>query len=98
MIPWTVAHQAHLFLGFPKQEYWSGLPFPSPEELPYPGIKTASPALAEFFTVESPGKSHEEHITLLFVLSQIIVFSYMERKVMFNQYSFKSFFFLILYC
>ena len=73
-------------LGFPKQEYWSGLPFPSPKDLPNPGIETASSALAEeFFTIGSPGKSHEEHITLLFVLSQNIVVSYMERKVMFNQ-------------
>ena len=94
-IPWTVAHQAHLSLGFPKQEYWSGLPFPSPEDLPNPGIETASSALAEeFFTIGSPGKSHEEHTTLLFVLSQNIVFSYMERKIVFNQQFLKNFFIL----
>jgi len=41
-------------MGFPRQEYWSGLPFPS---LPYPGIKPASPALVGgFFTTEPPGK------------------------------------------
>ena len=38
-IPWAVACQAPLYLGFPRQEYWSGLPFPSPGDLPYPGIK-----------------------------------------------------------
>ena len=43
--PWTVAHQAPLSMGFPKQEYWSGLPFPSPGDLPDPGIEPRSPAL-----------------------------------------------------
>ena len=38
---WTVAHQAPLTLGFPRQEYWSGLPFPPPGDLPDPGIKPA---------------------------------------------------------
>ena len=40
--PWSVAHQAPLSMGFPKQEYQSGLPFPSPGDLPDPGIKLAS--------------------------------------------------------
>ena len=52
--PWTVAHQAPLFMGFSRQEYWSGLPCPPPEDLPDPGIEPmspASPALGgEFFT------------------------------------------------
>ena len=43
--PWTVAHHAPLSVGFSRQEYWSGLPFPSPENLPLPGIKPGSPAL-----------------------------------------------------
>ena len=43
--PWTVAHQASLSMEFSRQEYWSGLPFPSPEELPNPRIKPWSPAL-----------------------------------------------------
>ena len=42
--PWTVAYQASP-MGFSRQEYWSGLPFPSPEDLPHPGIKPGSPAL-----------------------------------------------------
>ena len=55
--PWTVAHQAPLSLGFPKQEYWNGFPFPSPGVLPDPGIEAESPALGGgFFTTESPGK------------------------------------------
>ena len=44
-IPWTVAYQAPLSMGFSRQEYWSGLPFPSPGDLPNPGIKPRSPAL-----------------------------------------------------
>ena len=42
--PWTVAHQAPLFMAFPRGEYWSGLPFPSPGDLPNAGIKPQSPA------------------------------------------------------
>ena len=57
MTPWTVAHQAPLSVGFSRQEYWSGLPFPSPGDLLDSGIETVSPALAGwFFTVEPPGK------------------------------------------
>ena len=40
--PWTVAHQAPLFIGFPMQGYWSGLPFPSPGNIPDPGIDPVS--------------------------------------------------------
>ena len=56
--PWTVAHQAPLSLQFPRQEYYSGLPSPSPGDLPNPGIvKSVSPALAGgFLTTELPGK------------------------------------------
>ena len=43
--PWTLAHQAPLSMGFSRQGYWSGLPFPSPEHLPDPGIEPWSPAL-----------------------------------------------------
>ena len=44
-IPWTVAHQSPLSLGFPRQGYWSGLPFPSPGDPPDQGIEPTSPAL-----------------------------------------------------
>ena len=55
--PWTVAHQVPLSMEFSRQEYWSGLPFPSPEDLLDPGIEPASPALAgRFFTTEPPEK------------------------------------------
>ena len=55
--PWTGAHQALLSLKFPGQEYWSGLPFASPGDLPDPGIEPTSPALAgRFFTPAPPRK------------------------------------------
>ena len=55
--PWTIEHQAPLSMGFPRQEYWSGLPLPSPGDLPDPGIEPmslASPALAGGFFTTSP--------------------------------------------
>ena len=45
MTPWTVTHHAPLSMGFSRQEYWSGLPFPSPGDLPNPGVEPRSPAL-----------------------------------------------------
>ena len=55
--PWTVAHQTLLSMGFSRQEYWSGLPFPSPGDLPYPGIEPRSPTLqADTLTSVPPGK------------------------------------------
>ena len=53
---WTVACQAPLSVGFSRQEYWNGLPFPPPGDIPDPGTKPKSPALAGgFFTTELPG-------------------------------------------
>ena len=58
MTPWTVGHQAPLSMGFPREEYWSGLPLPTPGDLPDPGLKPVSLALAgRFFTTEPHGKS-----------------------------------------
>ena len=60
--PWIVARQAPLSVGFPRQEYWSGLPFPSPGELPKLGIKSASPTLqVDSLPSEPPGKSFYHH-------------------------------------
>ena len=60
--PWTVAHQALLSMEFFRQEYWSGLPFPIPVDLPDTGIKPASLALAgRFFTTVPPGKPTMEY-------------------------------------
>ena len=59
--PWTVARQAPLAMGFPRQKYWSGWPFPSPGDLSFPWIEPKSPAWAGFFffflTTEPPGKT-----------------------------------------
>ena len=52
--PWTVACQAHLSMGFPRQENWSGVPFPFPRDLPDPGIKLMSPALTSLFFTNQP--------------------------------------------
>ena len=55
--PGSAVHEAPLSMGFSRQEYWSGLPFPSPRDLPDPGIKPRSPALqADALTSEPPGK------------------------------------------
>ena len=54
--PWSVAHEASLSMGFSRQEYWSGLPFPSPGDLPDPGIEPtplASPAFSGGFLITS---------------------------------------------
>ena len=58
--PWTVAHQALPSMGFPRQEYWSGFPFPFLGDLLNPGIEPGSPASPvsadRFFTTETPGR------------------------------------------
>ena len=83
-IPWAVAHQAPLFIGFSRQEYWSGLPIPSPGNLPDPGIKPESsvaPASAGgFFTTEPPGKPLGMCVQSLMPLSpQAVVYRYVQN-------------------
>ena len=67
--PWTVAHQAPLSVGFPRQEYWKGLPCSPPGDLPNPGIKPESlmsPALASrFFTTSTTWEAPNKHILIL---------------------------------
>ena len=68
--PWTAAHQAPPSMGFSRQEYWSGLPFLSPGDLPNPGIEPGSLALqADALTSESPGKPS-------FIYKQIYILLY----------------------
>ena len=56
-IPWTIAHQVPLSMGFSRQEYWSALPFPSPGDIPDPEIEPLSPTLqADSLLSELPGK------------------------------------------
>ena len=62
VIPRTGAHQAPLSMELTRQEYWNGLPFPSPGDLPDPGIKSRSPVLqADSLPSEPPGKPTETH-------------------------------------
>ena len=75
-IPWTVVYQASLSMGFSRQEYWSGLPFPSPGDLPDPGIEPRSPALqADALPSEPPGKptrkAHQGSVTWRYTLKWI---------------------------
>ena len=72
-VTWTIAHQASLSMGFPRQEYWSGFPFPSSGDLPHPGTEPVclvSPALAgRFFTTESSGKLGDVFVAQVIVAS-----------------------------
>ena len=85
--PRTVARQAPLSVGFPRQEYWNGLPFPPPGDLPDPSIKPmspASPALAgRFLTTEPQGSPHlviEEELRVVgeFLKRKMNAFSYIK--------------------
>ena len=71
--PWTIALQAPLSMGFPRQEYWSSLPFPSPGDLPDPGIEPRSPALqADSLPTELTEKPHrgnrQVHVLPLYII------------------------------
>ena len=81
--PWTVAHQAPLSIGLSQQEYWSGLPFPSPVDLADPGIEPASPAVpalaSRFFTTELPGKSIINNIMYLILVSNCSLLVYRNK-------------------
>ena len=73
--PWTVVHQAHLSMEFSRQEYWSGFLFPSPGDLPNPGIKPGFPALQADSLLSEPGsppkvKHHQELLTTIKEQSQ----------------------------
>ena len=72
--PWTVALQAPLSMGFPRQEYWTGLPFLSTEGLPDPGIEPVSPALAGrfFLPLSHQGSPHFTIERLLFSLGYLL--------------------------
>ena len=66
VILWTVAHQASLSMGFPRPKYWSGLPFPSPGDLPYPTNEHKSPVLrVDSLLLNQQGSSEDSVSTLL---------------------------------
>ena len=73
MIPWTVAHQAPLSMGFYWQEYWSGLAFSTPRELPHPGINSVSPVWqADSLPLSHQGSRFDDFTTSLLVLIVLI--------------------------
>ena len=95
--PWTVAHQAPLSMGFPRQDYWSALPFPSPGDLPDPGIKPRSPSSqANSLPAEPPGK-FPGYMVLLYPLSpsllnptrQVFLWALMSPRVALEETEFR---------
>ena len=79
-----VACEALQSMGFPRQEYWNGLPYPSPGDFSYTGIKPTSPALAGgFFTTEPPGKTvnsiEDQNQTGL--IKKEYLFTYLQAKL-----------------
>ena len=69
VIPWSVVYQASPSMGFSRQVYWSGLPFPSQGDLPNPGIEPRSPALqADALPSEPPGKPKDRFIPWYFII------------------------------
>ena len=93
MAPWTVAHQAPLFMEFSRQGYWSGLPGPPPEDLPNPETEPASPVApvlgGEFFMDKSPGKLKQQQMLYIEVVERV------NPKI--THHIKKFFFYLILY-
>ena len=73
--PWTVAHQDPLFMAFSRQEYWSGLPFPVPGDLPNPGIELSSLACSAlvrwFFTTAPLGKLYNKQYICVYIRAYI---------------------------
>ena len=87
-IPWTVNQQAPLSIGLPRQEYWNGLPFPSPGDLLGPGREPVSSALAgRFFTTESPGKPWYILANTKFLPLNDNLLESTDFKAYYNQYS-----------
>ena len=76
MTPWTVARQAPLSVGFSREEYWSGLPFPSPGDLPDPEIKLKSVALkVDSLPTELPGKPTVSLVTgFIHSINSVVLF------------------------
>ena len=79
--PWTVAHQAPPSMGFSRKEYWSGVPFPSPGDLPDSGIKPRSPALqADALTSEPPECELGIQIYSLVCTSPVVPAPFVEKN------------------
>ena len=86
-IPWTVAYQAPLSMEFSRREYWSGLPFPSPGDLPNPGIEPRCPALqADALPSELPGKRLSVILYIYTHISQYHAYSHFSCLVTLRSY------------
>ena len=82
-ILWTIGHQAPLSMGFPRQEYWSGLPFASPGGPPNPGIKPKSPELqADSLPSEPPEKPHLTVLQLKIHFFILIYENYLKSHIL----------------
>ena len=83
---WTVAYQASQSMGFPRQQYWNGLPFHFLGDLPDAGIKPASPALiGRFITTEPPGKIDVDNIdTLLNLFFFFLHFTFLASRIIYR--------------
>ena len=92
MRPWTVACQALLSMEFSRPEYWSGLPFPSPGNLPNPGIKSRSPAL-QADLVKKPSDSKTSYLTreTVFLLVVFVFVVFFFKKIRNNDISLNFF-------
>ena len=77
--PWTIVHQAPLSMGFSRQEYWSGLPFLSPGDLPDPGIKPPSPSLQADSLPLTPGKPFVDYKALFKEENFLLLSSLLEK-------------------
>ena len=86
-IPWTVAYQAAPYMGFSRQEYWSGLPFPFPGNLPNPRIKPGSLTLqADALLSEPPGKPLVKRISLSYCITELIYVILSFFYIIYKQY------------
>ena len=77
--PWTVAHQAPPSMGFSRQEYWSGLPFPSPGDIPDPGIESRSPILEVDSLTSEPPLPKKFCMCLLYISAIVAVVSHLSH-------------------
>ena len=79
--PWTIARQAPLSMGFPRQEYWSGLLFAPPGDLPDPGTESASALTGGFFTTEPLGRPHSKIIYHIIYNTHTLTHKYSQSKL-----------------
>ena len=82
MTLWTVAFQATLSMGFFRQEYWSGLPFPSPGKLPDPGIEPASPVSPALQADSLPAEPLGKIYIHIYIHTHTCVYIYIEIKIL----------------